>query len=79
MRGQIFQNVFENHQTGDDIEGIVTFLDKNAMMAIATAKQFRECDSCYSFWNTGESFRTLFLTKIAGKDTKRRGSCPEVF
>ena len=27
--GQIFKNVFIDHQTGDSIERIVTFLDKN--------------------------------------------------
>ena len=38
MRGQTFQNVFEDHQAGDGIEGILTFLDNNGMIAIATAK-----------------------------------------
>ena len=42
IRGQIFQNVFENHQGGDNIEGILSFLDSNAMIAIAKSKQFRD-------------------------------------
>ena len=42
IRGQIFQNVFENHQGGDNIEGILSFLDSNALIAIAKSKQFRD-------------------------------------
>ena len=41
LRGQIFQNVFED-QAGDGIEGFVTLLDDNTMMAIAIAKRFRD-------------------------------------
>ena len=41
LRGQIFQNVFED-QVGDGIEGFVTLLDDNTMMAIAIAKRFRD-------------------------------------
>ena len=41
LRGQIFQNVFED-QAGDGIEGFATFLDDNTMMAIAIAKRFRD-------------------------------------
>ena len=49
------------------------------MIGIATTKQFRDWVCNCSFWNTGESFRKVFLTKIAEKDTKHRVSCPEVF
>ena len=49
------------------------------MIAIPTAKRFRDWVCSYSFRNTGESFRKLFLTKIAEKDTKHKGSCQEVF
>ena len=41
LRGQIFQNVFED-QAGDGIDGFVTLLDDNTMMAIAIAKRFRD-------------------------------------
>ena len=55
------------------------FLDNNAMIAVATAKRFRDWVCGYSFWKTGESFRKTFLTKFAEKDTKHRGSFQEVF
>ena len=77
--GQIFQNVFEDHQGGDGIEAVLTFLDNNAMIEISTAKRFRDWVCSYSFLNTGETFSKLFLIKIAEKDTKPRDSCPQVF
>ena len=49
------------------------------MIAIATAKLFRDWVCSYNFWNTGESLRKLFLTKIAEKVAKHRDSCSEVF
>ena len=41
LRGQIFQNVFEELQAGDGIEGIV-ILDNNILIATATTEQFRD-------------------------------------
>ena len=40
--GQILQNVFEELQAGNGIEGIFAFLDKNLVIAIAIAERFRD-------------------------------------
>ena len=42
LRGHIFQNVFEDHQAGDGIKEISTFLDNTILIAIATAEHFRD-------------------------------------
>ena len=59
LRGQLFQNVFEELQAGDGIEGIV-ILDNNILIATATTEQFRDWVCSYCCWNTGESFRKIF-------------------
>ena len=46
-------------RAGDGVEGILTFLDDNTMIAIATSKKFK-AEFAASFWNTGESSRKLF-------------------
>ena len=53
---------------------ISTFLDNTILIAIATAEQFRDWIGNYSFWNSEESFRNPFLTKISEKDEKQRRS-----
>ena len=40
--GQILQNVFEELQAGNGIEGIFAFLDKNVVIVIAIAERFRD-------------------------------------
>ena len=42
LRGKIFQNVFEELQAGDGIEGIFAFLDNNVLIVTATAERFRD-------------------------------------
>ena len=56
----IFQWFFEELQAGDVIEGILAFLDKNILIAIATAERFRIWVYSYCFWNVEESFRQIF-------------------
>ena len=71
--------IFEDHQAGDGIKEISTFLDNTVLIAIATAEQFRDWIGSNSFWNSEESFRNHFSTKISEKDKKRRGGRSEVF
>ena len=40
------------NRAGDDIEGILVFLDSNAVTAIAKAKRLRDRVRSCSFWNT---------------------------
>ena len=47
--GQILQNVFEELQAGNGIEGIFAFLDKNLVIAIAIAERFRDWVYSYCF------------------------------
>ena len=42
LRGQTFQNVFEEFQASNGIEGILAFLDNNILIAIATAEWFKD-------------------------------------
>ena len=42
LKEQIFQNIFEELQTGDGIERILAFLHKNIITVIATDEQFRD-------------------------------------
>ena len=72
-RGDRSFKIFEDYQPDNGVKR--TFLDNNAMIAIAIVKQFRDSVCSYSFWNTGELFRKLFLTEIGEKDTKNKGSC----
>ena len=39
LRGQIFQNVFEELQADDSIEGILAFLDNNILIATAIVER----------------------------------------
>ena len=36
------RQIFEELQAGDGIEGILTFLDNNILMTIATTERFRD-------------------------------------
>ena len=38
LRGQIFQNIFEELQAGEGTEGILAFLDSKILTTIATAE-----------------------------------------
>ena len=40
---------FEDHQAGDGAEKILTFLNNNSMIVIATAKRFRDWVCSCSF------------------------------
>ena len=69
LKGQIFQNIFEELQTGDGIEGILAFLHNNIITVIATDEQFRDWTYRYYFWNT-------FWTNIAEKRNKTQRQSP---
>ena len=65
--------IFEDYHPDNGVKR--TFLDNNAMIAIAIVKQFRDSVCSYSFWNNGELLRKLFSTEIGEKATKNKGSC----
>ena len=61
-KGQIF---FEELQAVDSIEGILTFLDNNMLIAIATVDR----DMFLKYWRI---IQKTFLTKISENDAKQR-------
>lgn len=49
---------------GDDIKRFFTFIDSDVLIAIATAKRFREQNCSYSSRNTGDHSESFFIQKL---------------
>ena len=62
---------------GSAICFLILILDNNILIAIAIAEQSSDWICGISFWNTGESFRELFYSKIAENRCKIKRQPPK--
>ena len=80
LREQIFWNGFKELLTGNGIEGSLTFISSNTLIAIATTEWFRDSFCSCSSRSKGESLRKLNFFQSYRKNHIQHGrNHPKVF